>query len=37
MNAQLQRAEVGVLGWIDRDITGPMADFQNPEQEWRNT
>jgi aquaporin Z len=30
-----QRAEAGVLGWIDRDITGPMADFQNPDQEWR--
>jgi aquaporin Z len=24
-----------VLGWIDRDITGPMADFQDPDQEWR--
>ncbi len=35
MNTQLQQAEVGVLGWIDRDITGPMADFQNPAQEWR--
>ena len=22
-------------GWIDRDITGPMADFQDPSQEWR--
>jgi aquaporin Z len=35
LNSQLQRAEAGVLGWIDRDITGPMADFQNPDQEWR--
>ena len=37
MNEQSQRAEAeaGVLGWIDRDITGPMADFQNPAQEWR--
>jgi aquaporin Z len=31
----LDRAERRVLGWIDRDITGPMADFQNPSQEWR--
>jgi aquaporin Z len=31
----IQRAESGVLGWIDRDITGPMADFQDPDQEWR--
>jgi aquaporin Z len=35
VNEQLQRAEAGVLGWIDRDITGPMADFQDPDQEWR--
>jgi aquaporin Z len=35
VNAQLEQAERGVLGWIDRDITGPMADFQDPEQEWR--
>ena len=35
MSEQLRRAEAGVLGWIDRDITGPMADFQNPNQEWR--
>src|SRR5437870_1271140 len=31
----LKRAEAGVLGWIDRDITGPMANFQDPRQEWR--
>jgi len=30
-----ERAEAGVLAWIDRDITAPMADFQNPHQEWR--
>jgi len=35
VNTQLERAERGVLGWIDRDITGPMADFQDPNQEWR--
>jgi aquaporin Z len=28
-------AERGILGWIDRDITGPMADFQDARQEWR--
>src|SRR4051794_15494039 len=32
---ELKRAEAGVLGWIDRDITGPIADFQDPGQEWR--
>jgi aquaporin Z len=35
VSEQLERAERGVLGWIDRDITGPMADFQDPGQEWR--
>ena len=35
MSVQIERAERGVLGWIDRDITGPMADFQDPDQEWR--
>ena len=35
MSTQVRRAEEGVLGWIDRDITGPMADFQDPNQEWR--
>ena len=35
MSEQLRRAEEGVLGWIDRDITGPMADFSDPAQEWR--
>ena len=35
MSESLQRAEAGVLGWIDRDITAPMADFQDPDQEWR--
>src|SRR3954454_5530410 len=34
-DAPLKRAEAGVLGWIDRDITGPIADFQDPGQEWR--
>jgi len=35
MTDQLRQAEPGVLGWIDRDITGPMRDFQDPSQEWR--
>jgi aquaporin Z len=32
---ELRQAESGVLGWIDRDVTGPMRDFQDPDQEWR--
>ena len=35
MSTQVRRAEEGVLSWIDRDITGPLADFQDPSQEWR--
>src|SRR5438445_10465332 len=35
MTESLDRAEAGVLGWIDRDITGPLANFQDPDQEWR--
>ena len=35
MSTQVRRAEEGVLSWIDRDITGPLADFQDPNQEWR--
>jgi aquaporin Z len=35
VSADLKRAESGVLGWIDRDITEPMANFQDPNQEWR--
>ena len=35
MAESLKRAEAGVLGWIDRDITGPIEDFQDPSQEWR--
>ena len=31
----MNRVEAGVLGWIDTDILGPMADFQDPKQEWR--
>src|SRR5215468_1211594 len=32
---ELRQAEAGVLAWSDRDVTGPMRDFQNPNQEWR--
>src|SRR6478735_3269227 len=35
VSVQVERAERGILGWIDRDITGPMADFKDPNQEWR--
>ena len=31
----MNRVEAGVLGWIDTDIIGPLADFQDPKQEWR--
>src|SRR5689334_9251997 len=30
-----REAEAGALAWIDRDITGPMRDFRDPNQEWR--
>jgi aquaporin Z len=32
---QLRDAEAGILAWIDRDVTGPMRDFRDPDQEWR--
>ncbi len=35
MSERLRETEAGVLAWIDRDITGPMRDFQDPKQEWR--
>ena len=35
MSSEIKRAEHGVLAVIDRDFTGPMADFQDPKQEWR--
>jgi aquaporin Z len=31
----MRQAESTVLAWIDRDLTGPMRDFQDPQQEWR--
>jgi aquaporin Z len=35
MTDQIKDAENGILAFIDRDITGPMRDFQDPSQEWR--
>lgn len=35
VSEQARQAQAGVPGGIDRDITGPMWDFQNPDQEWR--
>jgi aquaporin Z len=35
VSEQLEQAERGFLGWFDRDVAGPMADFQDPSQEWR--
>jgi aquaporin Z len=32
---QIRDAEVGILGWFDRDVTAPMRDFRDPDQEWR--
>jgi len=35
MASSWRETEASVLAWIDRDITGPMRDFQDPDQEWR--
>jgi aquaporin Z len=35
MASPWRETEASVLAWIDRDITGPMRDFQDPDQEWR--
>src|SRR5258705_3724486 len=35
VSEQLRHAQADVPGGIGRDITGPMRDFQNPDQEWR--
>ena len=37
MSEEIKRAEAGVLGWIDRDITEPMANFQDPNQANQRT
>ena len=35
MSEQVRQTQADILNWIDKDITGPMRDFQNPDQEWR--
>ncbi|MEU8221358.1 aquaporin [Kribbella sp. NPDC048915] len=35
MGEQIARAEQRVRGWVRQDIAGPIADFQNPDQEPR--
>jgi aquaporin Z len=35
VSEQVRQAQAEVLNWIDQDITGPLRDFQNPNQEWR--
>jgi aquaporin Z len=32
---RIGEAETGILAWVDRDVTGPMRDFRDPDQEWR--
>lgn len=32
---RVRDAEAGILAWIDRDVTGPLRDFRDPDQEWR--
>ncbi len=35
MAEPVKRAESEILALIDRDVTEPMANFQDPNQEWR--
>jgi len=35
MSDRAERTEQEILRWIHRDIAGPMADFRDPNQEWR--
>lgn len=35
MSERVEQAEIRIFGRIDGDVTGPMADFQDPDQEWR--
>jgi len=35
MSTPETQAQQGLLAWIDRDITGPIRDFQDPNQAWR--
>jgi len=35
MSDRRKDAESGLLHWIDREVTGPIRDFQDPRQWWR--
>jgi aquaporin Z len=35
VSEQVRQTQADILNWIDQDITGPIRDFQNPDQEWR--
>jgi aquaporin Z len=35
VSERVRQAQGEVLNWIEQDITGPMRDFANPNQEWR--
>src|ERR1700756_1646528 len=35
VSAEVQKVERAVAGEIDRQILAPLADFQDPKQEWR--
>jgi aquaporin Z len=35
MSTPRRETEAGVLSWIDREVTGPLRDFQDPNQWWR--
>jgi aquaporin Z len=35
VSEQVRQRQTDILNWIDQDITGPIRDFQNPNQEWR--
>ena len=35
MGERVTVTEREVAGWIDRELLIPMADFQDPSQEWR--
>jgi aquaporin Z len=35
MSERIMKAETAAVALVDRDIIGPMEDFQDPRQEWR--
>ena len=35
MSDEPQQDDSGILAWLDRQITAPMRDFRDPNQEWR--